>query len=80
LVKVKALGLVKQICGWQEMSVDASDIDSVLTFLPTEIIERLKVGDILLLLNGAESSSLEKRNVKLSENDEVVLLPVVHGG
>ncbi len=40
----------------------------------------LNLSDILLLLNGREISILEKNNTKISPGDEIVLLPISHGG
>jgi molybdopterin converting factor small subunit len=40
----------------------------------------LNLSDVLVLLNGREISVLERNNTKISSGDEIVLLPVSHGG
>jgi molybdopterin converting factor small subunit len=40
----------------------------------------LNLNEILVLLNGKEISILEEEKTKISPGDEIVLLPIFHGG
>ena len=40
----------------------------------------LNLSQVLVILNGREISVLEEKNTKISPGDEIVLLPVSHGG
>ena len=87
-VKVRLFGALARYS--EEKTVT---IDLVETLSLTEFLERLNsklstnldsailnLSDILLLINGREISVLEKNNTKISPGDEIVLLPISHGG
>lgn len=80
MVKIRALGLVKSVCGWEEKNMEADSLESIMKTLPSEVVRLIKNGDVLVLVNGSESGSLKPENLKLGSEDELVLLPVVHGG
>ncbi|UCD72704.1 MAG: MoaD/ThiS family protein [Candidatus Bathyarchaeota archaeon] len=87
-VKVKLFGALARYS--EEKTVTISLVET----LPfTEFLEKLNsklsqnldtailnLNDVLLLLNGREISVLEGNDAKISPGDEIVLLPVSHGG
>jgi len=58
-------------------------IDQILTTIqkmkPSNTVE-LDTNNILVAINGADSSSLNGKKTILSDNDVVTLIPVIHGG
>ena len=58
-------------------------IDQILTTIqkmkPPDTVD-LDTNNILIAINGADSSSLDGKKTKLSDNDVVTIIPVIHGG
>jgi molybdopterin synthase sulfur carrier subunit len=92
-VKIKLVGALRHISGKKELSVDyaegftVKDVVSALgneipslknTFCDSELNDARS--NSLVLLNGREISVLEGYETKVSDGDEVVFVPVVHGG
>lgn len=79
MVKVKALGVAVKECGFALKEIMADDIDSLLSLLPKGVAEMKNRGELVILVNGTEISSLQD-GYRFSNDDIIVLLPVVHGG
>ncbi|MEM0118423.1 MAG: hypothetical protein QXX17_02085 [Conexivisphaerales archaeon] len=79
MVTVKAIGVAAKECGWASRIFEAKSLDDLLQSLPSNVLDMKKRGELVILLNGTELSAIEG-NCQLSEQDSVVLLPVVHGG
>lgn len=48
--------------------------------LSTKGSNHLSASNTLVLVNGVEVSALDGDSTELSHDDEVVLIPVIHGG
>jgi molybdopterin converting factor small subunit len=80
MANIKALGQTQNICGWSENHLDAKSVGELLSLLPSALAEMKRKGEILILVNGSEVGSIGGDSTRLDRNDEIVLLPVVHGG
>ena len=92
-VTVKFIGALRHFSGESEFELDCTDGTSVMA-LVTEItkdspeLKRSLVDqqledpkpNALILVNGREISVLEGLETKLKDGDEIVFVPVVHGG
>lgn len=91
-LKLKFLGSLRQACGKETLILDSaggSILDLVKTIskktpelrrnLLDEHLQEPKP-NALILVNGKEISVLEGLATKLKDGDEVVFVPVVHGG
>lgn len=86
MITVKFVGGAKKSFLVDELELPYENgitIDQVLTNIqkmkPSDTIE-LDVNNILIAINGADSSSLNGKKTTLSDNDVVTLIPVIHGG
>jgi sulfur-carrier protein len=93
IVNVKFVGALRQISGKSKVSVESSEGKSVLKFIEEisqnkpEMKKNLVDQQLedpkpnaLILINGKEISVLEGLDTVLVDGDEVVFIPVVHGG
>jgi sulfur-carrier protein len=92
-VNVKFVGALRQISGKSKVTIETSNCKSVLDLIE-EISQKkpeMKKNLIdqqledpkpnaLILVNGKEISVLDGLATKLADGDEVVFIPVVHGG
>lgn len=92
-ITVKFVGAFRHFSGIGELDLDFEDKNSV-GDLMTELIKKLPEIEsslinqyaensspiALILVNGREISVLSGMNTILKDGDEVVLVPVVHGG
>lgn len=87
-VKVKLFGKLARYSEERTVTiglVETLPLTEFLEVLNSKLSENLdsailNLSDILLLLNGREISVLEKNNTRISPGDEIVLLPISHGG
>lgn len=79
MVRIRALGIAKDACGWEENRIDAANVDRLLQLLPPRIVEMKERGELVILINGSEMDSIQD-GIELKEEDTVIILPVVHGG
>ncbi len=93
-VKVKFLGIFKGISGRERFPVELKKsfsvrevVERLTELLPPEFRRTLidpELGDprpnALILLNGREIGVLEGLETKVTDGDEVVFIPVSHGG
>ena len=93
-VKVRFLGIFQEFCGKSRVIVELEDMVTVKDFIQ-ELTERFSSKcsealidpglsdprpNALILVNGKEIGVLQGLQTLLCNGDEMVLLPVVHGG
>jgi molybdopterin synthase sulfur carrier subunit len=92
-ITVKFIGALRHVSGAGELALDCTD-DISIRELISEITKELPAlkrslidqqledpkPNVLILVNGKEISVLNGLETNLQNGDEVVLVPVVHGG
>jgi molybdopterin synthase sulfur carrier subunit len=92
-LSVKFIGALRHISGKTELTVNyqkGTSLKDLLTELSQELPELKKTfndqqlndsrSNSLILVNGREISVLNGLETKLNDGDEIVFVPVVHGG
>jgi MoaD family protein len=92
-LKLKFIGALRQISGKTQLTVDfkeGTSLKDLIAEISQEMPQLQKIlGDtqfndsrsnVLVLVNGREISVLNGLETKLNEGDEIVFIPVVHGG
>ena len=92
-ITVKFVGALRHASGVDQVALDCAENISVKTIISGIIENRpeLKLSLIdqqlqdprlnaLILVNGREISALDSLETRLKDGDEMVLIPVVHGG
>jgi MoaD family protein len=91
-LKLKFLGSLRQLCGGESITADCAgcsilDLVYAITKETPELRrnlldEHLTVprSNALILVNGKEISILQGLGTKVQDGDEVIFIPVVHGG
>jgi len=84
LITVDFLGGIRKIAGFSTVNINVtnSSINEILTLLKREydLENKIKESEIMIAINGVESSVLGGRGAKISSGDTVTILSVVHGG
>jgi len=84
LITVDFLGGIRKIAGFSTVNINVtnSSINEILTLLEREydLENKIKESEIMIAINGVESSVLGGRGAKISSGDTVTILSVVHGG
>jgi len=85
MITVKFVGGAKKSFQTEQLQIDKSDIsiqeliDLLLELKPTNAPE-LDTENILIAINGADSSAMDGKSTKIKNNDLVTIIPVIHGG
>lgn len=85
MIMVKLVGGAKKLFPTSELKIDKSDIsiqqliDLLLELKPSDT-PNLDVENILIAINGTDSSAMEGKMTKINNNDVVSIIPVIHGG
>ena len=85
MIQIKFLGGAKKSFATGRMSMDESGmtvgdlLDALLKIKPGNTPD-LDVSNILVAVNGADSSALQGRVTVLNDGDVVSIIPVIHGG
>jgi molybdopterin converting factor small subunit/tRNA threonylcarbamoyladenosine modification (KEOPS) complex Cgi121 subunit len=85
MITVKFIGGAKKSFPEEQLQIDKSDItiqeliDLLLKLKPTNSPE-LDTENILIAINGADSSAMDGKSTILRNNDLVSIIPVIHGG
>ncbi len=78
------MGGIKKLIGQSNLQIneDSSSIKRIISYLETNYYSNNKIneGDIMIAINGIESSVLGGYNAKVSSGDTVTILSIVHGG
>ena len=85
MISVKFIGGAKKSFPQEQLQIDKSDIsiqeliDLILKLKPDNT-PNLDTKNILIAINGVDSSALDGVNTMLKNNDIVSIIPVIHGG
>lgn len=85
MITVKLIGGAKKSFSTEKLEIDESDItiqkliDLLLELKPTNTPD-LDTENILIAVNGTDSSALEGKSTKIKNNDLVSIIPIIHGG
>ncbi|MBA2267488.1 MAG: MoaD/ThiS family protein [Nitrosopumilus sp.] len=84
MITVDLLGGIRKLAGFSKVNINVanSSINEILTLLEREydLENKIKESEIMIAINGVESSVLGGRGAKISSGDTVTILSVVHGG
>lgn len=86
MTKIKAVGHLRTELGEDEIEIEkvltVKDVlDEITTFLlKNNVMFKLSRTNTLIIVNGVEISALNGESTLLKSDDEVVLVPVSHGG
>ncbi len=82
---VKFVGGAKKSFPTEQLSIDKSDIsikdliDMLLDLKPADT-PKLDTENILIAINGSDSSAMDGQSTKIRDNDTVSIIPIIHGG
>jgi molybdopterin converting factor small subunit/tRNA threonylcarbamoyladenosine modification (KEOPS) complex Cgi121 subunit len=85
LLSIKFLGGAKKSFGTDSVSVDLDNVqirallEHLLSIKPKETIT-LDTKNLLVAVNGVDSSALDGYDTVLRSNDTVTIIPIIHGG
>ena len=85
MIQVKLLGGAKKSFSTDSIKIEKNNItvqellDILLDSKPENTIE-FDEKNILIAVNGVDSSALDGKNTILQDNDTVSIIPVIHGG
>ena len=85
MITVKFVGGAKKLFNTELIDVDKSDItiqtllDYLISIKPENSPE-LDTENILIAINGADSSSMNGKSTMIKTNDLVSIIPIIHGG
>lgn len=84
MITVDLVGGIRKIAGFSTVNINVtnSDINEILSLLGREydLENKIKKNEIMIAINGVESSVLGGMEAKISSGDTVTILSVVHGG
>ena len=82
---VKFIGGAKKSFPIEYLKIDKSDmpiqelIDLLLVLKPADS-PKLDTDNVLIAINGSDSSAMDGKDTKIKNNDIVSIIPVIHGG
>jgi len=85
MITVKLVGGAKKSFPSEELHIDKSDIsikellDLLLKLKPVDTA-KLDTENILIAINGVDSSAMEGKSTLIKNNDLVSIIPIIHGG
>ena len=84
MITVDLVGGIRKTAGFSTVNINLtnSDINEILSLLGKEyhLENKIKKNEIMIAINGVESSVLGGMEAKISSGDTVTILSVVHGG
>jgi len=85
MITVKFVGGAKRSFSTEQLQIDKSDISiqelmDLLLELKPDNTPDLDTKNILIAINGTDSSAMEGQSTKIKNNDLVSIIPVIHGG
>jgi len=85
MITVKLVGGAKKSFSTEQLHIDKSDISiqellNLLLELKPADTPDLDTENILIAINGTDSSAMEGKSTKIKNNDLVSIIPVIHGG
>ncbi len=85
MITIKLLGGARKSFDSENIILDVNSItiddllEHLLSIKPNNTLD-LDTKNILVAVNGIDSSALEGRNTLIQTNDTVSIIPVIHGG
>ncbi|HET9010087.1 MAG TPA: KEOPS complex subunit Cgi121 [Nitrosarchaeum sp.] len=85
MILIKLVGGAKKSFSTDKLKIDKSDIsikellDLLLELKPMDT-PNLDIENILIAINGVDSSALEGKMTKIKNDDVVSIIPIIHGG
>ncbi|CAE6495322.1 MAG: MoaD/ThiS family protein [Candidatus Nitrosotenuis sp.] len=85
MITIKLLGGARKSFDSESIILDVNSItigdllEHLLSIKPNNTLD-LDTKNILVAVNGIDSSALEGRNTLIQTNDTVSIIPVIHGG
>ncbi len=84
MITVDLVGGIRKTAGFSTVNINVtnSDINEILSLLGREydLENKIKKNEIMIAINGVESTVLGGMEAKISSGDTVTILSVVHGG
>jgi sulfur-carrier protein len=85
LISINLLGSIKKLIGHSNLQINEEEsvnVKEIISYLENNYYSNNKINEneILVAINGIESSLLGGHNAKISSGDIVTILSVVHGG
>ncbi len=84
MIKVNLLGGIKKFAGCSALSISKSEssLNDIIYYLEENysLKNRIKDNEVMIAVNGVESSILGGRQAKISSGDIVTIISTVHGG
>lgn len=85
MITIKLVGGAKKSFSTDQLELDVGDITiekllELLLEMKPKNAPTLDINNILIAINGADSSAMEGKMTKLKDNDLVSIIPVIHGG
>ncbi len=84
MITVDLLGGIRKTAGFSTVNINVtnSSINEILALLEKEydLKNKIKEDEIMIAINGVESSVLGGRGAKILSGDTITILSVVHGG
>lgn len=84
MITVDLLGGIRKTAGFSTVNINVtnSSINEILALLEKDydLKNKIKEDEIMIAINGVESSVLGGRGAKISSGDTITILSVVHGG
>ena len=85
MITIKFLGGAKKLFSTESITLEKSDltIEQLLDYLVTNILKNkntLDLKNLLVAINGIDSSAIDGPSTKLKNNDIVSIIPIIHGG
>lgn len=85
MIQVKLLGGAKKSFSTDKMTIEKSNLTvqellDILQKSKPDDTPKLDENNILVAVNGVDSSALDGKNTNLKDNDIVSIIPVIHGG
>ena len=84
MITVDLVGGIRKAVGFSTVNINVtnSSLNELLALLEREydLENKIKEDEIMIAINGVESSVMGGREAKISSGDTVTILSVVHGG
>jgi len=82
MIKVRAHGHIGRALGKEEIEINREEasIKEILKLIASSSNFKLSSRTMLITINGVEISALDKEDTIVKSGDEVVLIPITHGG
>jgi sulfur-carrier protein len=84
MIEINLLGGIKKLVGISNLKIneESSSVKGIISYLENNYYSNntINKNDIMIAINGIESSLLGGHNAKVSSGDIVTILSVVHGG